>query len=126
MNKTTEKTVEGGAVICSVCLKRFTMAEISSASACPACGTKSLPMKEGNDITVTLNIHQARCLTMWASRWAQEKFGKADVDSLRLLSNVIDVFRKQKPEVEWTMGDAFRSLRDKFGKIGHTGEEPIL
>jgi len=97
---------------CGSCLEKFTEKEIKNAIACPKCGSNGIPFQIGNDITVTLNVQQARCLTMWAANWAELK--KFDPDAMRMLSNIIDIFRKEKPEITFTMGDEMRILRAQF------------
>jgi hypothetical protein len=58
---------------CVQCDAEFCEEQLVGAKGCPACGTESLPCDPKNDITVKINTHELRVLTMWATWWAQEK-----------------------------------------------------
>jgi len=107
---------------CSVCLTIFTESEIEGISECPKCGTTHIPYRVGNDIIITLNILEARILTMWAANYA-ETFATKNPDSARALSNIIDKFRELRQDICWTMGDEVRKLREAFGKVEMTDNE---
>lgn len=58
-------------VRCTRCAAEFCDAEIAKASACPACGSKSVPCAIAHDVTPTINWHELRILVMWAERWEE-------------------------------------------------------
>lgn len=58
---------------CVQCDAEFTEEQLVGARGCPACGTESLPCDPKNDITIRINTHELRVLTMWPSWWATEK-----------------------------------------------------
>lgn len=58
-------------VRCTKCASEFSDAEIENASACPACGSKSVPCAIAHDVTPTINWHELRILVMWAERWEE-------------------------------------------------------
>ena len=111
--------------VCMVCLIEIDP-QTSDVTHCPSCKTKSPPMVKGDDVTITINIQQARLLTMWAARWATDKVYDTSPDSVIALANAVEIFRVLRPDVEWTLGDALKMLRDKFGKVDITGKEPML
>lgn len=55
---------------CVKCNHSFTEAEIEGASACPYCGSRSLPMDPAQDVTIAVNVHELRILGIWAENHA--------------------------------------------------------
>ncbi len=50
----------------------FGVASFEGLKCCPNCGSKSVPASAKDQVTVSVNWHELRCLTMWAERWAQQ------------------------------------------------------
>lgn len=65
-------TTEEMSVRCTRCRSEFTDAQIQHAKACPKCGTRGVPMSVAQDVTIKVNWHELRILTMWAERWADQ------------------------------------------------------
>ena len=69
MSETTdaprEPTREGG--FCTRCGTEVESFE--GLSACPACGTRGVPCAWADQVDVSVNWHELRCLVMWAERW---------------------------------------------------------
>lgn len=81
---------------CTDCYAEFDDAELRGKNACPSCGTKSVPMAIAQDVTIKINWHELRILTMWASRWADQMSGdRADVRrrTLQSLLRRLNAFR---------------------------------
>ncbi len=55
---------------CVRCRSEFSEAETAGYRGCPTCGSTGLPMPLSHDVTVKVNWHELRILTMWAERWA--------------------------------------------------------
>jgi hypothetical protein len=55
---------------CMVCRSEFTEAQIKGATCCPACGSHSVPMTSKEDVTIAINWHELRVLTIWAENYA--------------------------------------------------------
>lgn len=70
-------------------------------------------MAIADDVTLKINIHEIRCLTIWASNFA-ERF---DAGGKQSLAGILDRIRKQLPRpVPLTMSDEFEDLR-KLGDV---------
>lgn len=95
---------------CSVCREEFGDDETAGATACPACGTESVPMSIADDVTIAINWHELRCLTMWASNWAVAHFPATD--SAKALAQTLHLLALQHPEL------AQRSPLTMAGEIG--------
>lgn len=57
-------------VRCTACGAEFSDEEIAGAKACPTCGSTSVPCLMSQDVTIRINWHELRILTIWASNWA--------------------------------------------------------
>ena len=55
---------------CVKCNGVFSKEETIGKIACPACGTKSLPVNPEDDVTIKINIHELRILGIWAENYA--------------------------------------------------------
>ena len=120
---------------CSVCLKTYEENAFSVAY-CPECHTKILPYLEGNDITITLNVHELQAMTMWAARFVDQivresPSSKDTADCMLALENTINKIRAVKPDISWTMGDEMKRLRKdfkdfKFFDSKGNEQEPLL
>ena len=56
-------------VRCVTCNKEFTEEELRGANACPFCGDKGIPCTIKDDVTIKINWHELRILTIWAENW---------------------------------------------------------
>lgn len=63
---------------CVQCSGEFTEKDIEGAKCCPKCGTRSIPMSPDNDITLNINWHELRILTIWAEQWARRSDKNAE------------------------------------------------
>lgn len=79
---------------CTDCYEEFSEEEIESATACPACGTSSVPMVIKNDVLLPINWHELRILTIWASNYAE----KLPDDSRMALHKILKRLDKHRPE----------------------------
>lgn len=57
---------------CTICSAEFTDAEIEEATCCPTCGTTGIPCAIEDDVTLKINWHELRILTIWADNYARE------------------------------------------------------
>lgn len=75
---------------------------------CPACGSKSVPQNPANDISLKINTHDLRCLTIWATNHARQHKFSAE--------SVIRRVRRGLPETHaklaLTMEDEAKALSD--------------
>lgn len=97
---------------CTPCGAEFTDDEIAGATSCPTCGGKAIPMAIKNDCQVTINTHEIRILTIWASRWAEQN---GDESMLRSLGGITHRLRQQLPGVALTLGEELQKLADTSG-----------
>lgn len=99
---------------CVDCRSEFTKEEIATANACPCCGTKGLPALIANDLTVQINLHELRILTIWASNWARgiKDDGSGAQKTIRAICTAL---KKQLPEGTClTMEDEMAALQEAF------------
>lgn len=68
-----------------------------------------------DDTTVTINIHELRILTIWASNWADhaDRIDGNDQAS-RSLGGILHRLRKQLPGVCLTLSDEVQHLADQL------------
>lgn len=80
---------------CVKCRSEFTEEQIKGANACPGCGDKGVPMDPKADVTVRINWHELRILTMWAENWANH-------------------YKEKHPEMIGTVFAIAGALQDQF------------
>lgn len=80
---------------CVTCNAEFTEEQIEGAEACPTCGAKGIPVDPANDVTIKINWHELRILTVWADNWAQER---CDEDGQRSLAAILRRLQAQHPD----------------------------
>lgn len=80
---------------CTSCEAEFTDAEMADAIACPSCGTRSIPCSIAQDVTVKINWHELRLLTIWADNWAR---AYCEASGNRTLATIIKRLEAQRPE----------------------------
>lgn len=97
---------------CTDCAAEFSDEELEGVSACPTCGTKSLPSAIADDVDLRINWHELRILTIWASNHASEHL--KDKPGSRTLSSIIKRLEAQFPD---------RLPLTIFGEIRHVSRE---
>lgn len=85
-------------VRCTRCRKEFSEAECAAATSCPGCGTTGVPMSIDQDVTIRINWHELRILTIWATNWAGT-FPDSGADSREALAAVIRALEAQRPDL---------------------------
>ena len=55
---------------CITCNREFTEEDIKDSMKCPYCGDIGIPCSPKNDVTIKINWHELRILTIWAEQWA--------------------------------------------------------
>lgn len=64
---------------CSVCETEFRQADLPpNTGCCPACGSNSVPQNPDEDVTLTLNWLDVRCLAEWSERWVHANPGNPE------------------------------------------------
>lgn len=82
---------------CTDCRAEFSEADTRGAAACPACGSRSIPMSIAEDVTVRINWHELRILTIWAERWAGQHAATNPEMGVTLRA-VVEALEVQRPE----------------------------
>ena len=97
---------------CTTCRAEFSEAEIAGAKACPSCGSSGNPMAIAQDVTLRINWHELRILTIWASNWAGREGVPAS--SRLALESILRELDKQKPEgaAPLTLAGEVRQLQE--------------
>lgn len=98
---------------CTTCATEFTDAEIVGHSACPSCKSPGVPMAIAQDVTLKINWHELRILTIWASNFAGSKDFPAP--SRAALNAIIRRLEAQRPNETFaplTLFGEVRQLQD--------------
>lgn len=103
---------ESALIRCTTCRAEFDQSETEGASACPRCGSTGVPMWVSDDVTIKINLHELRILSIWADNWAREK---CDQDVQEMLDAVLRALGRQLPGVSLTMEAEFQRLADALG-----------
>lgn len=85
---------------CLICNEEFTTEEIKGASCCLKCGNKGTPADPKEDVTIKINWHELRILSIWAENWAR-KCDKDDDAKMKCVLTVNCIARriqKQHPD----------------------------
>ncbi len=69
-------------------------------------------MDPRKDTTITINPHELRILTIWASNWADQK---CEDQQRRSLKGILGALSKQMPGVALTMGQEIRNIAAETG-----------
>jgi hypothetical protein len=103
-----EKTIR-----CTICGTEFLDYELPEGTCeCPNCGTKSLPCDIKDDVSIKINWHELRILTIWAENWARQIDEKKPADEKRLLSIMTIAQRLEKQFPDKTPLTLFREIRE--------------
>lgn len=107
MTMSTDKTTR-----CTTCRAEFTDDEIEGKSACPSCGGTGVPMAIAQDITLRINWHELRILTIWASNYAGAK--DFPIASRQALESILKQLEAQRPEgfAPLTLAGEVRQLQE--------------
>lgn len=105
---------------CTTCRSEFSESELAGVSACPRCGTKGVPMSIAQDVTVRINWHELRILTIWASNWAARcaESDRPGYDSPAAVGSIIRALEKQKPDESYpplTLLGEVQKIAEEFG-----------
>lgn len=98
-------------VRCVQCESEFTLESLEGAKACPKCGTKSVPMDTEKDVTVRINVHEIRILTIWASNWADQFCERTQQ---KTLAAIIQRLNAQLPGTPLTMRQEIGAIQEEF------------
>jgi hypothetical protein len=105
---------------CTDCASEFSDEELANASTCPTCGTKSVPCAIKDDVSLKINWHELRILTIWASNYAESP-GMED-HSRRTLRSILRRLQDQHPgKTALTLAGEVQGLVNALG-----GEAKLL
>lgn len=79
---------------------------------CPNCGTPGLPMSISQDVTLPINWHELRILTIWASNWAEHLDDDCKIDLTAILRR-LDKYRPKGGAALTIVGE-FKELQQYF------------
>lgn len=80
---------------CTRCRAEFSEAEAVGRGGCPACGDTGVPMSIAQDVTLRINWHELRILTIWADNYAREH---CQPDGQAALAAIIRALEAQRPD----------------------------
>lgn len=91
---------EAKTVRCVKCRSEFSNAELEEAVAkgsqgCPACGDTGVPMSIEQDMTIKINWHELRILTIWADNYARQH--KEDPGMVETVAAIVKPLEMQRP-----------------------------
>jgi hypothetical protein len=102
---------------CVQCDAEFTSAQLAGVKACPGCGTKSVPLDPDDDVTIRINKHELRLLTMWSSNYVDSIVAPNDREleqKAAAQKTLVAVRRRlsaQLPELPLTLADEVRGIQ---------------
>ena len=106
---------------CIKCNTEFSEIEVEDATACPACGDTGIPAAIKDDVTVKINWHELRILTIWAENWAkkiQKDDSRRNGGSLLTIMSIAGRLQNQHPDkTKLTLFSEIRELREKLPEI---------
>ena len=127
LEPTQDTTVDKIIARCIICSSEFTDAQLEDATSCPECGTRSIPLSPDADVTVKINWHELRVLTIWAENWARqcdartpEENGNNPDEPFNMMYCVMTMAQRlqaQHPErTKLTLFSEVRELREHLAK----------
>lgn len=120
-----EKTIR-----CTICGKEFSDDEIPEGTCgCPNCGTKSLPCSIADDVSIKINWHELRILTIWAENWARQidREEKKEEKNLLCIMTIAERLQKQFPDkVKLTLFGEIRELRKDYNIETNIDDDKLL
>lgn len=101
---------------CVRCRSEFGELAIKGATACPACGDPGIPMSPDNDVTININWHELRILTIWAEFWANHNKEKHP-EMIQAVFSIAAVLQDQHPDKgPITFSGEVTELKEAFPK----------
>jgi hypothetical protein len=105
-------------VRCVTCAGEFSEIEIEGATCCPGCSSKGVPMSIAEDVTVKINWHELRILSIWAENWAkkiQKDDPEANSGCLLTIMSIAGRLQNQHPDkTKLTLFSEIRDLRKDY------------
>ena len=98
---------------CLACASEFDLEKLSNVSACPACGSKGIPIRPADVIQVRVTWHELHVLVVWAERWASRHQDPEMIKAVRTIAAFLGAQHPDKPALTF-MGE-IEELREKFG-----------
>lgn len=99
---------------CIRCRTEFTARDLEGAAACPHCGSTSVPMSPKDDLSIKINWHELRVLSIWAENWAnlhKENYPELIEDLWAIVAPLQDQFPDKTP---LTFSGEIGDLRRRF------------
>lgn len=107
---------------CVRCRGEFTEADIANRSACPTCGSTGVPMDPAQDVTIKINWHELRILTIWAENFAGQCDRKGEAGEhteepmLPVVYAIAKALQEQCPTfAPLTLSGEVEQIRQHFG-----------
>ena len=101
---------------CLICNEEFTEEDLKDALCCPKCGEKGIPANPKEDISIKINWHELRILTIWAENWAN-RIEKESPRSALTIACIARRIQKQYPDkTPLTLAGEIEGLK-KLGKF---------
>lgn len=95
--------------LCVLCRGEFTDKEVENASACPKCGSKTLPADLKRKFSFSLTEHEWRILTIFAHNHS------STCDAVDTVESILKEMRKQNPDVgPLSMKEEMETLREAY------------
>lgn len=118
---------------CTICGAKFSEHDIEIAMCCPECHTRSIPCHVKEDVSVKINWHELRVLTIWAENWARHCVDK-DLDAQKQPHNMMfslmcicERLQKQFPDrTPLTLFSEVRELRNDYKIDSDLDDDKLL
>ena len=107
---------------CVTCRTEYTELEFQTLkSGCSMCGSRGVMCDPRSDVTIKINPHELRILTIWASNWIKGKEAGAE----KALEGILLNLRNQLPGIPLTLLDEMKGIADtlklKVELVDHQG-----
>lgn len=83
---------------CLICNEEFTKEDLTHVSCCPKCGNSGLPADPKDDVTIKINWHELRILTIWAENWAARIKDETKTQPQLVVACIARRIQKQHPD----------------------------
>lgn len=99
---------------CLICNQEFTEEEIKGFNRCPKCSNTGIPYDPKEDVTIKINWHELRILTIWAEHWARSIKDKKTQPELTVAC-IARRMQKQYPDkTPLTLAGEIENLKKEF------------
>ena len=99
---------------CLICNEEFTEEDLKNVLCCPKCGNKGIPANPKEDVTIKINWHELRVLTIWAEHWANQIDKECPKSALTVACIARRVQKQYPDKTPLTLAGEIEDLKKNF------------